>query len=802
MARGRIPLHGEGRLSAILGPTNTGKTHRAIEKMLGHASGMMGLPLRLLAREVYDRVVARKGKEAVALVTGEEKRIPEGARYWICTVEAMPIDKPVAFLAVDEVQLAGDRNRGHVFTDRILRARGVRETMFLGSDTIQGLLEALVPGIEIERRPRLSVLRSAGCAKLVAVPRRSAVVAFSAERVYEYAERLRGVHGGTAVVLGALSPRARNAQVAMYEAGDVHHLVATDAIGMGLNLDIQHVAFTALRKYDGRGHRNLTPAEVAQIAGRAGRFRTDGSFGTTREVGPMDPELVRAVEQHAFRPLEKLYWRNAELDFGSVEQLLRTLRRRPPSPFLVPMWDEDDHRALADLGARSGIESLLTDADAVRRLWSVCQIPDFRKTLTGSHVELLAQIAEALLGPQGRLDRDWIARRVGRLDATEGDIDTLMARIAYVRTWTYIAFQRGWMGDATHWQERTRDIEDRLSDALHERLQRRFVDRRAVLAVGGAHLELQLEGDVVRAAGAPVGTLVGLCFAPATGAAGSASRALNNAVRRSLQSTVAGRVQTLIDDADEAFRVDERSRCCWRDAPIAQLVAGPGVLEPQVRLHHLDLLEVDQKDAVRARVRRWVEAWIGGLLSPLRDGEGELSKPARGLLYALEQGLGSVPSREVRPQLRKLTDADRKALSKRSVRLGVDSVFSSAMLGPEKIRTRSRLWTIWTGRALPVPENGRSSFLYDGSADLAAIGYRVFEGLAVRVDMVEKVASWARARRREGDVVGIDRPMSWMGCKRAQVLPVLRGLGFTVTEPATGQVAIGGPRSRRARSRR
>ena len=797
MARGRIPLRGEGRLTAILGPTNTGKTHRAIEKMLGHSSGMIGLPLRLLAREVYDKIVARKGVDVVALVTGEEKRIPKGARYWVCTVEAMPTERAVSFLAVDEIQLAGDRNRGHVFTDRILRCRGVRETLFLGSDTIEGLLTELVPDIEIERQPRLSKLTSAGCAKLTATPRRSAVVAFSVDRVYTFAERLRAMHGGTAVVLGALSPRARNAQVAMYQAGEVHHLVATDAIGMGLNLDIRHVAFTALRKYDGRGHRALTSGEVAQIAGRAGRFRTDGTFGTTREVGPMEADLVAAVERHAFPALQKLYWRNSDLDFATVDTLLTTLRRRPPSPRLVPMWDEDDHRALAELGRRSDLRGFLDEPDAVRRLWSICQVPDFRKTMTGSHVELLGQIALALLGPQKGLATDWVARRVERLDEPEGDIDTLMARIAYIRTWTYIAFQRGWVPDAAHWQERTRAIEDRLSDALHERLQRRFVDRRVVVAVGGGALDVEVSGDVVNVSGTSVGALRGLTFVSDPEGAGTAERVLNNAIRRSLKPMVSERVDGLVADEPEIFSVDERCRIVWRGAPVAQLLSGPGVLEPRFRLHHLDLLDAPQKASVRDKIRHWVADWIGTLLAPLRSREHALSPPALGVLYALEQGLGAVPTRELRRQLRTLTEADRRSLAKMSVRIGVQTVYSAAMLGPGAVRARSRLWKVHTGVSLPTPGHGRASFAYGEGEDLAPIGYRGFGDLAVRVDTVEKVASWARERDRSGEGTAIDLPMSWMGCKRPQVVPVLRGLGFVLTEVEPGILTV--RRRKRAR---
>ncbi|MCA9491542.1 MAG: helicase, partial [Myxococcales bacterium] len=393
----------EPRVTAILGPTNTGKTHRAIERMLEHDTGMIGLPLRLLAREVYDKVVARRGAEAVALVTGEEKRVPADPKYFVCTVEAMPLDRRVAFLAVDEVQLAGDRNRGHTFTDRILHARGAIETVLLGASTIAPLLERIVPDLRIESAPRYSKLTWAGSRKLASVPARSAIIGFSAEQVYENAERLRSVHGGAAVVLGALSPRTRNAQVAMYQAGEVQHIVATDAIGMGLNMDIGHVAFTALRKFDGRHHRALSPAELGQIAGRAGRYTADGTFGTTREVGDLDPELIDAIEQHTFPPLTQLYWRSSDLDFANAASLLRSLRIPPPQPFLLPTYGEEDEDALEALAKHPSVAPLITGPEAVRRLWEVCQVPDYRKTHTTAHVDLLAELAGHLLGADGVL---------------------------------------------------------------------------------------------------------------------------------------------------------------------------------------------------------------------------------------------------------------------------------------------------------------------------------------------------------------------------------------------------------------
>src|SRR5580658_2515794 len=471
------------RLVAILGPTNTGKTHLAIERMLDLRSGMIGFPLRLLARENYDRVVKLRGARSVALITGEEKILPTNASYFVCTVESMPLDRQVEFLAVDEIQLCADRERGHVFTARLLHARGLQETMFLGADTIRPLIRRLVPDVEYISRPRFSTLTYTGHKKVTRLPPRTGVIAFSIADVFSLAEVVRRQRGGTAVVLGALSPRARNAQVGMFQAGEVDYLVATDAIGMGLNMDLNHVAFARLAKFDGRGLRRLAAAEIGQIAGRAGRHMNDGTFGTTADERPLDPEIVRAVEAHKFEPLTRIQWRSTALKFNSAGALLNSLEEPPPAPGLIQTREADDHQVLRALSRNAEVAALATNPGAVRLLWEVCQIPDFRKMMSDSHARFLAQCFLHLAGPNERLPTPWIASQIDQLDRVDGDIDTLMMRIAHVRTWTYITHRPDWVEGAAEWQERARGIEDRLSDALHERLTQRFVDRRSALLV-------------------------------------------------------------------------------------------------------------------------------------------------------------------------------------------------------------------------------------------------------------------------------------------------------------------------------
>src|SRR5580658_9195135 len=503
-------------VTAVLGPTNTGKTHLAIERMLAHSSGIIGLPLRLLAREVYNKIVDRAGPDSVALITGEEKIKPPKARFWVSTVEAMPRDLDVSFLAVDEIQIAADLERGHVFTDRILNRRGRDETLLLGAATMRGIIERLLPAANIVTRPRLSQLEFAGDRKITRQPRRTAIVAFSADEVYAIAELIRRQHGGAAVVLGSLSPRTRNAQVAMFQNGDVDYLVATDAVGMGLNLDVDHVAFASDRKYDGYQFRRLNPAEFAQIAGRAGRATRDGTFGTTGRCAPFDAELVHALESHAFEPVKVLQWRNSEFDFSSLGALSASLAATPTLSGLTRAPVAEDILVLEHAARDEEVRALATGRAAVERLWEVCQIPDYRKISPATQAELAVTLYGFLLR-EGRISDDWFARQIEQADRTDGDIDTLSTRIAHIRTWTFAANRPDWLSDPEHWQGVARAVEDKLSDALHERLTERFVDRRTSVLMrrlrenDSLEPEINKTGDVV-VEGHVIGRLDGFVF--------------------------------------------------------------------------------------------------------------------------------------------------------------------------------------------------------------------------------------------------------------------------------------------------
>jgi len=733
-------------ITALLGPTNTGKTHRAVERMLDHDSGMIGLPLRLLAREVYDRVSTRVGEGRVALVTGEEKRVPRRPDYWVCTVEAMPVSREVDFLAVDEVQLAAHEQRGHVFTERVLHARGRRETWFLGSDAARGVLEQLCPAAKVTGHPRLSRLSLVDPLPLQRLPPRSAVVAFSLPQVYELAERLRIARGGAAVVLGALSPRTRNAQVAMFEAGEVDYLVATDAIGMGLNLDVRHVAFASLRKFDGRAVRDVDVAELAQIAGRAGRYVRDGTFNTVAPL-QLPRDVARAIEQHRVPALRAVQWRNADLDFDSLDALLASLQRPPPLRCLRRVATPDDEAALAALAARPEVRARAADPARVQLLWEVCSVPDFRKLLREAHAELLGELFVAL-ADRGALAEPWLRARVDELDAADGDVDALVARIAAVRTYTYVASQPAWVERAEAWQERTRAVEDRLSDALHAALVRRFVDQpgapQATAAPRPRRAPSPLEPEV-----APSHPFAAL-------------RAMRDAMRpRELAPADAARarVDALVEAPHAAFALGDDGVLRHGGEALARLARGTAVALPDVELLRVEGSGAGDRARLQRRLVAWTRDHVTELLGPLRGGAGTAN--VRGVLYRLELGLGTANARDVAAVVAALTADERADLEARGVHFGAWAVFAPALLAPEAVARRATLAEAFHGaRRWRRPEGAAVRMEREAPpGQYAATGYLPCGPFAVRADVAERVHAGLRADppAREQDVA------RWLG---------------------------------------
>ena len=776
------------RVKAVLGPTNTGKTHLAIERMLAHASGIIGFPLRLLARENYDKMVARNGARHVALITGEEKIVPPDAKWFSCTVEAMPLDRRVEFVAVDEIQLCADPDRGHVFTERLLHARGMVETMFLGSETVRPLLKRLVPEATVETRPRLSQLTYAGPSKLVRLPPRTAVVAFSAQEVYAIAELIRRRKGGCAVVMGRLSPRTRNAQVALYQDREVDFLVATDAIGMGLNMNVDHVAFAGLGKFDGHRPRRLTASEVGQIAGRAGRGMRDGTFGTTTECPPLPDEMVEAVEAHSFDPLEFLCWRNNDLDFSGINPLLDSLTAPPPKAGLIKGNDASDLETLVALSRDPEIRDMARGRRSVRLLWEACQIPDFRKLTDETHNKLCARIFGHVI-KDGQLPADWIAGQIASLDKTEGDIDTLMSRLSGVRIWSYIAARADWVRDSLHWQGKAREVEDKLSDILHERLTARFVDRRS------AHLMRRLDsgdgvallsavtrrGEVV-VEGHPVGQIDGFQFVPDPIAQGEEKKLVLRAARRALREEMPRRVLAIETANDDSFALTDDHAVTWEGSTIARLTRGDSVARPRVAVIDSEFLDGAARERLRLRLQRYVDQRVRGDLAALFAAtEAASADPdLRGPLHRLGETLGLIPGVDEET----LAPAIRPKLKKIGVRSGRLALFVPAILKPRAASMRARLWALAQGRpvtalpepsvvSLPVPGDWPEGF-----AD--AMGWVQFGPILVRLDVAERVAGELGYLTRRGAIV-LPRDLGSRLSVRAELLPIiLHQLGFRI----------------------
>ncbi|MCK1279070.1 helicase [Bradyrhizobium sp. 61] len=748
-------------VTAVLGPTNTGKTHLAIERMLAHPSGVIGLPLRLLAREVYNKIAARVGSEAVALITGEEKIKPKNPRYWVSTVEAMPRDLDVSFLAVDEVQIASDLERGHVFTDRILNRRGRDETLLLGAATMRPIIERLLPGVSMITRPRLSQLEFAGDRKITRQPRRTAIVAFSADEVYAIAELIRRQHGGAAVVLGSLSPRTRNAQVEMFQNGDVDYLVATDAVGMGLNLDVDHVAFASDRKFDGYQFRRLTPAEFAQIAGRAGRATRNGTFGTTGRCGPFEPELVNALQNHTFDNVKMLQWRNAKLDFASLGALQVSLNQSPGHEALTRAPIAEDMRVLDHAARDVEVRDIAHGKAAVERLWEACQVPDYRKLSPAAHAELVTTLYGFLM-QKGCIPDSWFAAQVDQADRIDGDIDTLSARIAQIRTWTFVANRPDWLKDPERWQGIAREVENKLSDALHERLTERFVDRRTSVLMRrlrentSLNTEIGKTGEVI-VEGHVIGRLDGFTFAPDAAEAGSDAKALQAAAQAVLAGEINARAEKLGNAPDDQFVLTSEGTIRWTGDAVARLSAAEEALHPRIRIISDERLTGAPREKVQARLELWLKTHIEKLLGPMF----ELSKAedvtgiARGIAYQLVEALGVLERPKIANELKDLDQPSRAVLRKYGVRFGAYHIYFPGLLKPAGRALAALLWALKQDNvdlsslsgAQHLASSGRTSFPVDKQLPRDAyrvLGYKQAGERAVRVDILERLADLIR----------------------------------------------------------
>ena len=783
------PFFERARITAVLGPTNTGKTHYAIDRMLAHRTGVIGLPLRLLAREVYDRIVAARGPSVVALVTGEERIIGERAQYWVCTVEAMPTDIGADFLAVDEIQLCADPERGHVFTDRLLNARGMLETLFLGADSMRGAIAALVPRVQFMRRERFSTLTYAGSKKISRMPARSAVVSFSVENLYAIAELIRRQRGGCAVVMGALSPRTRNAQVALYQNGDVDFLVATDTIGMGLNLDIGHVGFSATAKFDGRRTRHLFPHELGQIAGRAGRYMTPGTFGVTGEASALSDEVVEAIENHRFAPIQRLHWRSGNMDFGTTDRLIASLEVSPVSEWLTRGREADDLLALKTLIEMPEIRDRARSPRDVKLLWDVCRIPDFRAVSSHEHATLLTRIFEFLQGP-GHVPADWLAGQIERIDRTDGEIDTLSKRLAFIRTWTYVAQRKGWVADESHWRDETRAVEDRLSDALHAKLTQRFVDRRTSVLMRRLKQKESLVAEVndkgeVTTEGEFVGRLDGFQFRQDASATADEGRTLRQAAYESLKPEFHLRADRFYNAPDTEMGFTDQGGLMWGSSAVGKLVKGAEALKPQVEAFVDEEAGFDVAEKVRRRLQHFIDRKIAAAFEPLLAmGRDEaLTGLARGFAFRLSEALGVIPRDGLADEVKALDQDARGVLRKHGVRFGQYTLFLPLLLKPAPTRLRLLLWSLYQGldEFPETPPPGLVTIPYlpevpKGHYTLS--GYHPAGSRAIRIDMLERLADILRQKDSRSGFEATPDMLSITGMTLEQFSDLMGGLGY------------------------
>ena len=793
-----LPPHDRPEVHAILGPTNTGKTHHAIERMLQHRTGVIGLPLRLLAREVYERVAARRGEGSVALITGEEKIAPANARYRVCTTEAMSSQPGGDLVAIDEIQVAADPERGHVFTDRLLHARGYRETLLLGSASMEARIRQLAPEARISGRERRSELSYGGRVRLEALPPRTAIVAFSAAEVYEIASIIRRRRGGAAVVLGALSPRTRNAQVELFQSGDVDTIVATDAIGMGLNLDLDVVAFTRLSKFDGERMRRLRPEEIGQIAGRAGRNRRPGSFVVADWEEELHPALARAVEEQRFPSVPVLRWRNAELGFASVSDLLDSLLVRPGRPGLARPREGSDLRALQILSQDASVRKRAASYDAVRLLWNACRLPDYPAISAERHAGLVREIFLALSSPHGSLTDQWMDNALARINTRIEDIDALAVSLEHARTCQYISNQPDWLPDPDHWRRRTRAIEDEISDNLHRRLVDLFVDARAsriarLVRQGRRPVATVNEEGAIVVEDAIVGRLDGFRIQPSQPTGNPPTEAESRAAQAAARDALSDRVQEFL--AADSSAIETRLRfLLWRGDEVATLSQGEDSLRPQAHALMADFAGPEERGRVQQKLQNHLDAMLRRdftCLFALRNNE-QLTPAARGIAYRVAEALGILPRAPVASEIRALPQTERKLLRAHGVRFGSRYIFLPALLKPSPTRLRLSIWSLGVESG-PLPEPPAPGIVNMPAGPehtqefLRMCGFHRCGERAVRIDMLERLLDMVRDSETVGEWFPATLDMlSITGSSAEDLREIMRGLGYDA-EPLTDE---------------
>jgi len=786
----------KNKITAVLGPTNTGKTHLAIETMLSFNTGMIGFPLRLLAREVYDKVIKKTRYDEVALITGEEKIIPSNAKYFLCTVESMPIDKDLEFVGVDEIQMCADHERGHIFTDRLINMRGSKLTMFMGSNTIKGIVSKLNDDIEFIDRKRLSKLTYSGHKKISRINRKTAIIAFSTEEVYAIAELIRRQKGGAAIVMGSLSPKTRNAQVELYQSGDVDFLVATDAIGMGINMDLNQVYFSNLKKFDGKKLRKLNLSEMGQIAGRAGRYLNDGNFGVTGNCKEITAEEVELLENHKFEKIQTLFWRNSNLNFNNPLALLKSLDEKPKENWLKKIYECEDEKVLKYFIKKLNLYDVPNIKQTLMLLWECCQIPDFVKKTYGNHIEVVEKVFNFLNKTKGKITSDFMRLQLMKLDKLEGNVDSLANRIANVRTWSYVSNKNNWVENQNYWIEKTKLLEDKLSDRLHEELTKTFIDKRASVLVRGLKQDMNFdtkisENNEVIIDKQFIGKINGLKLELdlKKGALETDIKSLKKAARQTVGPELEKRIQTITDSG--LIELNNDFKIYWNNAPIARLVSGKDYLNPSVELQVDEMLEQDQRSKLINFLEKWLKNKISTTLKNLFDLKDlkEKNSSVKALAYQLYENNGVIKRDQVSDYLKELGQSDRKILRDLGVKFGRYHVFLHKLIKPETVSLRTLLWKNYHNKYFDLkPPTFGLNFLNDNKSQnknfMLLCGFEKFNNFYVRIDILERLFVQIINLRKQDtkEVKVIPEMLNLLGCSKENFKQLLKSMNYKIIE--------------------
>ena len=782
----------KSKITAVLGPTNTGKTHLAIETMLSFETGMIGFPLRLLAREVYDKVIMKIGLDKAALITGEEKIIPSNARYFLCTVESMPIDKQLDFVAVDEIQMCADHERGHIFTDRLLNLRGNKLTMLMGSNTIKNIISYLDDDVEFIYRNRLSKLSYSGHKKISRIDRKTAIIAFSAEEVYAIAELIRRQKGGAAIVMGSLSPKTRNAQVELYQSGDVDFLVATDAIGMGINMDLNNVYFSNLKKFDGKKLRRLNLSEIGQIAGRAGRYLNDGSFGITGQCRETNAEEVDLLENHKFEDIQFLFWRNSQLNFNNPLSLIKSLEVKPINNWLRKINECEDEKALKFFLREKNFNF---DQERLKLLWECCQIPDFVKKTFGNHHEVISNVFKYLNSPKGKITEDFMHLQLMKLNKLDGNVDSLSNRIANVRTWSYVSNKNNWVENQNYWIEKTKILEDKLSDRLHEELTKTFIDKRASVLSRGLKQDMEfnmkvLNNNEVIIDNQFIGKINGLKLELdlKKGALKTDIKSLKKAARQTVGPELEKRIEIIVETG--LIELKDDFKIYWNNSPIAKLMTGKDYLNPNFELIVDDILEQNQKHKLVVFIDKWIKEKINTVLQSLVDLKNlkDNNSSIKALAYRLYENNGVIKRENVTEYLKNLEQNDRKILRELGVKFGRYHIFLFRLIKPEAVSLRTLLWKNYHQKYFNLkPPKFGLNFLDDKNLNkdfMLLCGFEKFNDLYVRIDILERLFMQIinTDRKENKEIKMIPEMLNLLGCNKQNFKKLLKNMNYKITE--------------------